>query len=340
MIKTIIKKSIKKGIFPFLFSIGTDWILQKITRNKRMIIMYHGVSSCDCFKINGRHLPDKEFEKHIQYYKKHFDIVSLSQIYTMRRGNYIPKRPTIALTFDDGFINNLDIAIPILEKHGVPATFFVTTAPIEKPDSILFSEILEIGCAFSEKDEVQLGGIVFKKTGKYKWTSTDGQTLYGYLQQQKPQEKTKLILDWKTQHKLDEKAKQVNKQCYALMNEKQLKQLASSPLVEIGSHAHSHHLLTLLTDDELTFELQHSKSLLEKSINKKVESIAFPDGYYNKRVLDFCSAEGYKNLIAVGLNETKDRTITELVPRMGVSCSDGLAFNMILISLFFNTNGF
>ncbi len=302
--------------------------------------MYHGISSCNCFKINGRHLPAKEFEKHIQYYQRHFDIVSLSQIYAIRQKNIIPKRTTIALTFDDGFINNLDTALPILEKYKVPATFFVTTAPIENKDSLLFSEILEIGCAIPQKDEVQLGNIIFKRTGKYQWISEGGQSLYAFLRQQKSQEKNRLVQDWKIRYKLDEQIKKIDKQCYALMNEKDLKQLASSPLIELGSHTHSHHLLTSLSDDELRFELQRSKSLLEKITGRKVESIAFPDGFYDKRVIDFSVNEGYKNLIAVGLNSREDLSMSGLLPRMGVSCADGLAFNMVLISSFLNTNGF
>jgi peptidoglycan/xylan/chitin deacetylase (PgdA/CDA1 family) len=170
--------------------------------------------------------------------------------------------------------------------------------------------------------------------------SREGQSIYNFLMKQDIHDKNRLIDEWKTKYKVDEQIKKIARQCFALMNEKQLKQLASSSLVELGSHTHSHHLLSLLTDEKLRFELQHSKSLLEKITGKRVESIAFPDGAYDKRVMDFCVREGYKHLVAVGLNEQTDRDISGLIPRMGVSCSDGLAFNMLCINYFFNTNGF
>ncbi|HTB08119.1 MAG TPA: polysaccharide deacetylase family protein [Bacteroidia bacterium] len=340
MIKALFKKSIKNIAFPILYSIGSDWILRKFSRYKRMVIMYHGVTATDCFKINGRHIPAKEFEKHLIYYKKYFNVVSLDKIYQMKYEDHNSKKPTVSLTFDDGFINNLDIALPLLEKYNIPATFFVTTAPIENPDFILCSELVELVCAFSEQTEVHMGNIVFRKQSKYRWISEDGQSLYGFLRQHTLREKARLVSQWKAKYGFDELIKKVDRQCYALMDEKQLKQLASSPMATIGSHTHSHHMLTMLSDDELNFELQHSKLLLEKTINKKVESIAFPDGIYDKHVIDFCNQQGYKNLIAVGLNEQKDRNTSYLVPRIGVSCTDGIAFNMLCINYFFNTHGF
>jgi peptidoglycan/xylan/chitin deacetylase (PgdA/CDA1 family) len=340
MLPKVLKKIIKKTAFSFAYAMGVDRWFQKKSDNNKLIVMYHGVSTCNCLKINGRHLPMNEFEKHVIYYKKYFNIVSLNELALMRQKNQVSTKPTIALTFDDGFVNNLDNVPPILEKYETPATFFVTTLPVQQNNHILNSEILEMGCAYFAGNEVNLGGVQFKKHGQYKWLSKEGQTLYDFLQRQNNIQKHKFIEEWTQQYNLQQCISKTDKQCIQLMGEKELTQLALSPLVEIASHTHSHPYLTLLDDNELITELEVSKHLLEKISHSKVESIAFPDGVYDERVLNFCRKAGYKNLVSVGLNKQEDKLITDLFPRVGSSNSDGIAFNMITISRFFNILGF
>lgn len=340
MLNRFIKKAIKNIVFPIAYAMGADNFFQKKSRNKKLVIMYHGVTSRNCFKINGRHLPAKEFEKHLLYYKKHFNIVSLAVITAMRQKNEIPEKPTIALTFDDGYSNNLLVALPILEKHKIPATFFLTTLPMEKQGHILHGDLIEIGCAYSRENIVKLGNTQFKKAGKYRWISDVGQNIYSSFQNKRTSEKAMLINTWKEKYKLNETIEKLDEQCYKLMNEAEVKQLSLSPWVEIGSHTHSHHYLTLLNDEELKFELEHSKNILEKITGSKIESIAFPDGVYDDRVIEFCHKTGYKNLIGVGLNKKEDCLNSSLFARVGSSNSDKLAFNIITVSRFFGIHGF
>jgi peptidoglycan/xylan/chitin deacetylase (PgdA/CDA1 family) len=62
---------------------------------------------------------------------------------------------------------------------------------------------------------------------------------------------------------------------------------------QIGSHTSSHPMLTHCSDSELKQEIQVSKDLLENKLGAAVESISFPGGRYNKRVLEACERAGY-----------------------------------------------
>lgn len=75
------------------------------------------------------------------------------------------------------------------------------------------------------------------------------------------------------------------------MTEEMTKEMANSPLIEIGSHTVNHKALATLSDSEIETELKDSKSTLEKMVNKNIDVIAYPTGSYDSRVLNI--AEKY-----------------------------------------------
>ena len=87
------------------------------------ILVYHGVCEKDPTRFNSIFITRKTFERHLQFYKEYFQVVSLEDYYQAR---FSRDRFTICLTFDDGFANNYNYVLPLLEKYQVPATFFIT----------------------------------------------------------------------------------------------------------------------------------------------------------------------------------------------------------------------
>ena len=88
------------------------------------ILMYHRVDnlkSQDQLTVS----PDL-FEQQIHWLSKHHRIVSLKELSaSLQHGN--ASSSAIALTFDDGYLDNLEHALPVLEKYQAPATLYVTT---------------------------------------------------------------------------------------------------------------------------------------------------------------------------------------------------------------------
>jgi peptidoglycan/xylan/chitin deacetylase (PgdA/CDA1 family) len=65
------------------------------------------------------------FERHIDYCRQNFDLVSLSEIQS-RCATTRSFHPAVSFTFDDGYAENCDFAIPLLVRHQIPCTYFVS----------------------------------------------------------------------------------------------------------------------------------------------------------------------------------------------------------------------
>ncbi|MCE9556645.1 MAG: polysaccharide deacetylase family protein [Planctomycetes bacterium] len=69
------------------------------------------------------------FRRKVAWLQKRFDLVSLEEVQRRIRcpNNY---RPTVSITFDDGYSENCRVALPLLLNHHIPFTYFVTTNPV------------------------------------------------------------------------------------------------------------------------------------------------------------------------------------------------------------------
>lgn len=99
-----------------------------IDREPRVVVLlYHRVS--DEFRDNVT-IGVERFDDQMSYLADHYEVVALRDLV---RGDVVPEpgRRLVCITFDDGYKDNSDNAAPILIKHGLPATFFLSTDKIE-----------------------------------------------------------------------------------------------------------------------------------------------------------------------------------------------------------------
>lgn len=88
------------------------------------IVSFHRVN--DEIPEDGLTIGSKKFEAFCRFFRKYTRIVSLSeQVADCKAGR--DTRGTLSITFDDGYLDNFQVAAPILRRLGIPATFFITT---------------------------------------------------------------------------------------------------------------------------------------------------------------------------------------------------------------------
>lgn len=69
------------------------------------------------------------FDSQMKLLRRHYSPVSLDDVLAHLDGRPLPANPVL-VTFDDGYRDNLEIATPILRRHGIAATFFIATGYI------------------------------------------------------------------------------------------------------------------------------------------------------------------------------------------------------------------
>lgn len=72
-----------------------------------------------------------------------YDVLPLAELEDRRRAGTLPAR-AVAITFDDGYADNHDVAWPVLKRLGLPASVFVTTGAIEGEAPLWFHRVAHI----------------------------------------------------------------------------------------------------------------------------------------------------------------------------------------------------
>jgi len=91
-----------------------------------IVLYYHRIADDG---VNPWTISNALFERQIRWLQKHFELVSLEEAQARVRGG-AARRTCVSITFDDGYADNCQWAVPWLIERGVPFTYFVTVGNI------------------------------------------------------------------------------------------------------------------------------------------------------------------------------------------------------------------
>jgi peptidoglycan/xylan/chitin deacetylase (PgdA/CDA1 family) len=336
--KQIVKYIIHDLLFSVAVALKVDLLLRRLSANKHLILMYHGVSETNLFSVNGRHITKAQFEKQLIYFKRNFEVVSLEDICERRKKCKVRKgKRYIALTFDDGFLNNYKVALPLLEKHLIPATFFISGANIDNSEYIHPSDLMDV-LRVSLGSSIEINERIFIP-GKHRLIEAKtGLSAYTYWDTLPYPEWVNALRTIKKECSFSVTTNKVNQEVFKLVGKEELKKLSESKYASVGSHAFEHVNLTMLSASELHYQLEASKKTLEQVTGKPVTSLAFPNGRFNEQVVLGALKIGYKYLIAAGSVNSCDSEL--VIPRIGILSGASCAYNILLINKGFKRFGF
>lgn len=334
MLRTFSKYILHNVFCPVVLFLMEGFI-QGIIRHKRLIIMYHGVRKEEQ-RINGRHISAVQFERQLRYFIRHFDVVPLNDICEMKLRRVVPIRKTISITFDDGYLNNLTVALPLLEKYGLPATFFLSTAAFENADYTHPADRIDLIRASTGSAEIAFSEHAPIDSRNFIGRNHAERYGYHYLHALSVRPLNRLLDKLNREFPLKDLTRNVNQELYALMDKASVEDMAARKLADIGSHGYHHVNLSALSDGEIDDELSLSRMILAKLSGRPVQSVAFPYGCFDDRVLASARKAGFDYLIAAGDVQSRDEN--RVFPRIGVL--DGASFSYAMLSVLFGFRKF
>ncbi len=277
------------------------------------IMIYHGICMKGPTRFNPIFLTRDTFEKHLQFYKKYFNVISLEDYFAKK---FADDRFNICLTFDDGFANNYKYVLPLLEKYQLPATFFVTAIRAAGYD-ILWNDFLSIVTKYGAENIVYKNK-PYKKNEFGNYISVkEGTSLAEKMRSAGFGEKAEMMKLLYQQVRFKSNLSDVD--YWLQMTPKEIRRLASSPYVTIGSHGFYHNDLGRIKISDAAEELILSKQYLEGVIRRKIKSFAFPYGSYTPELVEAAKGAGYRQLLAMDFKFPEDSNDASMRERFTVN---------------------
>lgn len=235
----------------------------------------------------------KGFEWQMKYLKKNFNPVTFRQVKASLEGSVrLPPRAVI-VSFDDGFDDNYRFAFPVLKQLGVPATFFVSTGYLGKPETFWFDRVVYLMKNTSQRR------LVIDLEGAP--TELDADMSGRYRQAIDLVVALRAVADTKRLELLASVNRQLGSALPASdelsrpMSWEMVIEMAAAGM-EIGSHTVSHPNLVQLTSERLVQELTESRQVVEKHTGQQPVVIAYPVGNrlnFNENVIEVTREAGY-----------------------------------------------
>ncbi|MEX2150382.1 MAG: polysaccharide deacetylase family protein [Steroidobacteraceae bacterium] len=249
-----------------------------------LVLMYHRVArvETDPWELCVR---PEHFESQIQLLREYADLVPLAELRgQLRKGRR--SRPAVAITFDDGYVDNLTVAKPVLQRFGAPATVFIATGQVGRKADFWWDRLaklvlperplpssLEIGAGPERfryhDDRLTAGGDPGRRARRrlhdriWEWCSN------------RPDSEREAVLaaveQWADWHPAPDPASWA-------MTRDQLHALMAGGLVDIGAHSVTHPLLSRLPLDAKASEIRQSRIDCESLTGRAPAAFAFPNG--------------------------------------------------------------
>jgi peptidoglycan/xylan/chitin deacetylase (PgdA/CDA1 family) len=241
-------------------------------RGSLSVLFFHRVVS-----IRDPLAPDEptadEFDTIMGWVQKQFSVIPLSEaVHRLANGSLPPA--AAAITFDDGYRDNLEVAAPILKRRGLPATLFVASGFID--GGIMFNDMVIEAIRLTTLPSLEL-------------PSLDIENLPLVSQDDRRSALTRLLplikylpLSQRLAAVENLVARtQANLPRDLMMTTEQLRKISSFGF-EIGAHTVKHPILKTLSDIDARQEIVQSRQNLEEMIDKKVTLFAYPNGRIEK----------------------------------------------------------
>jgi len=265
-----LKKVTKLLISQFLYYTGVVFLVEKVAPARGVIILaYHRVKEGAADPLNMTISP-RDFEIQIKYLAAHYVPIRLADVW-QRLNEPGPAR--VVITFDDGYADNYHHALPILQRHAVPAIFFLAVGPIENRTSLWYDRICRsIFSCQGEALDLSAFGLSEKTVADDRQKAKTAKALVLYAKKNLDRHQTDALIRYLQRHCPGGDAGRSE-----MLTWEQVREMADAGM-EFGAHTMTHAILSGLTQDEQRWEIQQSKEKIEHRLGRPIHFFSYPNG--------------------------------------------------------------
>jgi peptidoglycan/xylan/chitin deacetylase (PgdA/CDA1 family) len=260
-------------------SLGASSLLVRFARRPGLLALaYHRVGALDGNNFDDELFsatPD-DFRQQIRFLAAHFDVLSADRLVdAFRSGRLELTRPSALITFDDGYRDNCDVAMPILRDEGLSATFFVSAGYIDSPRLTWWDRVAYV-MKQTRKPVLRLD---YPSAATFRiQTTTKNAVIRDILRLYKrtpgiDQTRFFALLEHEAEVSVDAASLSRN----LFMSWDDVRSLKRAGM-EIGAHTYNHPVLARVPEDAQRDELSLSKERLELETAAAVRLMAYPVG--------------------------------------------------------------
>lgn len=241
------------------------------------ILMYHGVVGTREASADWTQLPIEDFERQIALIARHWRPVPLGEVVTAVGGDGLLPPRAVAVTFDDGLLNNHTRAVPVLRRWNVPATFFVVSGFVETGELLWSDHVALMARAVTSlppeerlalRRQVKAAGGPDLPEAADRWVEALKQTPRGM--------KHAALECLRARFPAIESSEQADP--YRPMTPTQINELDRDEQFTIGGHTRDHEILSQCSPEEIRRQVQHDKHRLEAWTGHRIDLFAYPNG--------------------------------------------------------------
>ena len=285
------------------------WMAPADAKARLSVLIFHRVlAEPDPLFPDDMHA--RRFDEVCAWLKSWFNVLPLDEAVARLKTGSLPARAA-CITFDDGYADNHHVALPILQRHGLNATFFIATGFLDGGrmwnDTIIESIR---ACSLPVLDLSTLG------LGRHAQGSLDDRraaiaSLIAQIKYRPVDERTVIT------EQLAQLAG-VQPPDDLMMTSNEVKAMRHAGM-QIGAHTVSHPILARLSDEQARQEIEGSKRFLEQLLDDRVGLFAYPNGKpgedYTPQTVDVVRSLGFDAAVSTQWGASRASTDQLQIPR-------------------------
>jgi peptidoglycan/xylan/chitin deacetylase (PgdA/CDA1 family) len=291
------KRNLLLSLEEAMYLTGAGFAYRKVQQARGAIILcYHSVAPAELspWIDPNCHLRPEIFEAHLRFLSRYRQVIALEQLIELLEQGRTPAAGTVVLTFDDGYLDNLTEAAPLLARYGLPATCYLPTGMIERGENPWINRMYT---AFKTRtqDKLSIEGLgnwhllnsaqqlkaytqLRERLIELNWLEREG-LLAKLIEQLQPAERPpRLILSW------DEVRETVRQ----------------FPNIELGTHSVNHLDLSRQSQTVVYSEIENCSTDFQRELGQRPRHFCFPYNRSNLQTSQAVQQLGYRSAMAAG----------------------------------------